>query len=126
LKAKEEHLEKIRSDQCIGKTKLWTNHWDVSEVFSYLVMAIFYVVACWLISKCGVTMDMVMIALVLSTIWEVTVSKWKIKYAERTLCLRSLKEDGGEMMKTEPKMDPFKSMENKFSSILATTLTTLL
>lgn len=113
LAAKEAHLSKIHEEQTAGKTKLWTNDVDRQEIFTWIFMAVLYVVALKIFFKMGLTMDMVVIALMFSSIWEVTVAKWKINYADRTLCLRKRKEDGGEMLKTQAKKDPFRDDEDK-------------
>lgn len=110
--AKEKALKEEYNKSLTNK-EIWTDDFTRAEFIGYLVLAYFYYLVVRTFYRFGLTTDMLVVLAVVLTVYEVTVAKWKIKYAERTLKMRKLTKDGGEMRKQDAKLEnPFYNDED--------------
>jgi len=111
LAAKQEALTKE-----MQKAMVFNDDFDFFEFRAWIFMAVFYALGVFVLSCMGLTMDIVVTALVLCTLFDVTVSSRKIKYGERTLYLRKLKETGAELTaRDEEHENPWRKVEDTFA-----------
>lgn len=107
--------ESEKKEQKVGERVLFSDKFTVGEACSYVLIGL---VACGMLrymSTLGLTMDMIVVVIVVSTIWEVTIAPRKIKYGERVLKIRKLKQTGAEMEQKNKKFEnPWKDEDNKF------------
>lgn len=112
---KELAAEAAKQERKVGDRVLFSDKFTVGEACAYVFVVCLTYGMLRFMGSLGLTMDMAVAAVLFTTLWEVIIAPRKIKYGERVLKVRELKQTGAQMEANSKKIEnPWGDDENKF------------